>query len=336
MHISYTKTIKMQEENPKYIKVKIEELFNLQKIAKEFNLTAAELVAFHNQYCAIHELLPLSLPKYVEYIYLPPRNFLERDAKLLKSTKLILPEQLGNRTYGVMINFLPKDLKIHYKIKVKRTAEFLEIIKEKTYINNLEINQTIEQLFEKAEQVLYPLQITTGEKGGLSQIINSEEIKNRWEKDCKPKLEDYYKSKTAENIINKLDKSFKDLNAKKEFLERNLFYKLFFQPLYTSYPDFFKQKRMQIYFSSVKNEINYHADYTLEKEFTRGDKIALRISGKEEGNIINENIEKGDIELLYKFHKKSKEIFSITGFASAIENGAPHKIDFQLYELQNS
>ena len=326
----------MHEENPKYIKVKLEELFNLQKIAKEFKLTTAELVAFHNHYCAIHELLPLSLPKYVEYIYLPPKKFLERDKKLLKSTKLTLPEQLGNRTYGVMINFLPKDLNIHYKIKVKRTAEFLEIIKEKTYINNLEINQTIEQLFEKAEQVLYPLQIITDEKGRLSQIINSEQIKNRWEKDCKPQLEEYYKSETAENIISNLDKCFKDLNAKKKLLERNLFYKLFFQPLYTSYPDFFKQKRLHIYFSSISNEIIYGADYTLEREFSRGDKIALRISGREEENIFYENIEKGKIELLYKFHKKSNEIFSITGFASAVENGVPHKIEFQLYELQNS
>ena len=326
----------MSKKEEKYSKVKTEGVFNLNQTAKEFNLTTAELVAFHNQYCAIHELLPLSLPKYVEYIYLPTKNFLERDIKLLKSTKLTLPEELSDKTYGVMINFLPKDLKIHYKIKVKRTAQFLEIIKEKTYINNQEINQTIEQLFEKAEQVLYPLQIITDEKGRLFQIINSEEIKKRWEKDCKPKLEDYYKSETAENIISKLDQSFEDLNEKKELLERNLFYKLFFQPLYTSYPDFFKQKRLQIYFSSISNEISYGADCTLGREFTRGDKIALRISGEEEGNIFNENIEKGEIELLYKFHKKSKEIFSITGFASAVEDGVPHKIVFQLYEMQNS
>lgn len=117
----------------KYIKVKTEGSFSLQDIAAEYDLTPVELVTFHNQHCTLHELLPLSLPKYVEYIYLPPQNFLERDQKLLKSINLSLPQQSSEKTYGVMLKFLPKDLNMHYIIKAKRTSQFLEITKEKTF-----------------------------------------------------------------------------------------------------------------------------------------------------------------------------------------------------------
>ncbi|MFC6269812.1 hypothetical protein [Frigoriflavimonas asaccharolytica] len=326
----------MTNEDNNYIKLKIEGIFKLKKVASEFNITSDDLVAFHNQFCDISELLPLNMPKHVEHVYLPAQNFKDRDVKLLKSTKLALPTVVSEKTYGVMLNFLPKDLKMHYKIKVKKENGFLEISKEKTYINNKEIEQTIEQLFEKAEQVLYPIQIATDEKGAIFKIINNEGIANHWEKDCKPMLVEYYKSETADNIIGKLDKSFKNLSSKKDLLERNLFYKLFFLPVYTNYPDFFKKDFLKIYFSGIKNVVNYTVEYSLEKEFTRGQKIALRISGKEEGNIFNKNSEKGEIDLLYKFHKESNAIFSITGFATAVENGIPHKIDFQLYELENN
>lgn len=179
----------MIKEEPEYIKLKIEGILNLQKTAEDHNLTSAELIAFHNQHCKLQELLPLSLPKHVDYIYLPPNNFLERDLKLLKSTILQIPEIKSEKTYGVVLNFLPKKLSIHYKIKVNRNGEFLEIIKEKTYVNNLEIDQTIEQLFEKAEQVLYPLQVSINSNGSINKILNSKEINDRWKKETEPGLD---------------------------------------------------------------------------------------------------------------------------------------------------
>ncbi|MBF8455553.1 hypothetical protein IV494_00020 [Kaistella sp. G5-32] len=326
----------MTKEEPKYIKLRTEGIFNLQNTAKEFNLTSAELVAFHNQYCGIHELLPLSLPKYVEYIYLPPKNFLERDIKLLKSANLQIPKIKSEKTYGVVLNFLPKELSIHYKIKVIRTGEIIEIIKEKTYVNNLEIDQTIEQLFEKAEQVLYPLKISTDINGGLSKILNSSEINDRWKREAESQLRKYYQSETGEEIINKLDQAFSDINKKRDMFDRNLFYKLFFLPIYQSYQNFKKDDYLSIYFAGISQEISYRIEYDLQKEFTRGDKIALNVTGKEEENIFNRNREKGEIDLLYKLHKETHEIFSITGSISAFEDGLECKIDFELYELKNS
>lgn len=326
----------MQENNQDYIKLKIEGIFKIKEVAEEFNMTSEDLVTFHNKFCDISELLPLNMAKHVEHVYLPTQNFKERDIKLLKSTNLLRPSAKSEKTYGVVLNFLPKKLSIHYKIKVNRNGEFLEIIKEKTYVNNLEIDQTIEQLFEKAEQVLYPLQVSINSNGSINKILNSKEINDRWKKEAEPQLRKYYHSDTGEEIINKLDQAFSDVNKKRDLLNRNLFYKLFFQPIYQSYQNFVKDDYLSIYFAGISQEISYKIEYDLQKEFTRGDKIALNVTGKEEENIFNKNREKGEIDLLYKFHKETHEIFSITGSISAFDDGIEYKIGFELYELKNS
>lgn len=54
-----------------YIQLKTEGLLNLEALSDEYGMTAEELVDFHNRHCSISQLLNISLPKYVEYIYIP-------------------------------------------------------------------------------------------------------------------------------------------------------------------------------------------------------------------------------------------------------------------------
>lgn len=315
-----------------YKKVKVKGILNLKEFSGEYDMTPEELVVFHNQYCSLQELLTLSLPKYVEYVYIPSDKFEIRDEKLLKSATLHLPTQIGEKVYGVIIKFLPKDLQIHYKIKVKRTPFYIELIKEKMYVNNQGIDKIIEQLFEKAEQVLYPLQISVKSNGRFDQIVNHESIAKRWKTDCLPKLKEYYQSETTDQILEQMDKSYADLNLKKDLFYRNIFYKLFFLPIYQGYPQFLKKSFLQIYFSGFSQEIGYETELALSREYTTGNKIVLKITGSEEDNPFNKNRTKGEVNLLYKLNRETGELFSITGYLSTYEKNTEYKIDFQLYE----
>ncbi|KIA86037.1 hypothetical protein [Kaistella jeonii] len=326
----------MKKDDLGFIKLKIEGVFNLQQVASEYNLTSLELVTFHNRFCSIAELLPISLPKHVEYVYLPAQNFQVREVRLLKSTTLNLPKNVTVKKYGVLIKYLPKELQIHYQVNVKHNSEFVEITKEKTYVNDQEIDQTVEQLFEKAEQALYPMQISTDQSGRLDHILNSKTIADNWKKDCEPKLREYYQSDTADKIFQKLDVAFSDLDTKLELLNRNIFFKLFFLNVYQNYSNVLKEDFKSIYFANLKEDITFKTKYNLEKEYTTGDKIALNITGYEEENIFNKDREKGKLDLVYKFHKETHEIFSIIGFISAFEKNVEYKIIFQLYELEYS
>ncbi len=315
-----------------YKRVKVEDILDLKEFSAEYEMTPEEFLNFHNKHCSFQELLTLSLPKYVEYVYIPADKFETRDQKLLKSTTLDLPVVSSEKTYGVVIKFLPKNLQIHYRIKIKRTPFHLELTKEKTYVNNQEIDKVIEQLFEKAEHVLYPLQISVKKNGGFENIINHEEIAKRWKADCLPKMKDYYQSETTDQILIQMDKVYANINLKKEMLGRNLFYKLFFLPVYGSYPQFFKKDFLQVYFSGLTQEIGYETELVLNKEYTTGNKIALKITGTEDENLFNKNRTKGEADLLYKLNKETGEIFSITGYLSTFEKNTEYKIDFQLYE----
>jgi hypothetical protein len=320
----------------KIAKVKIEGIFNLEIFSAEYGMTPEEFLNFHNKNCSFQELLTLSLPKYVEYVYIPADKFETRDRKLLKSTTLDLPDVFSEKIYGVVIKFLPKDLQIHYRIKIKRTPFYMELTKEKTYVNNQEIEQIIEQLFEKAEQVLYPLQISVKKNGGLDNIINHEQIANRWKTDCLPKLKDYYQSETTDQILKQLDQAYANLNLKKELFERNIFYKLFFLPIFRGYTSYEAATDLDVYFSSLNKNVQYDTKYLLNKEYTKGGKIALKIEGNEDENGFNKGENKGKLNFLYKLEKNTYEIFSIDGYCTVYERKQEHKVHFEMYKLNNS
>ncbi|HAY3550013.1 hypothetical protein KRE47_02560 [Elizabethkingia meningoseptica] len=320
----------------KYEKIKVEETLDLEKIAQRYGMATDELLRFHNQHCKLHELLTLTLPKYTEFLYIPHEVFEKYESKLLKNSTLTLPDTDSSKVYGVVIKFLPKDIEIHYKIRIKRTQNSVEITKEKTYVNNQEVDKIVEQIFEKAEQVLYPLHIITDSGGDIIKISNAAEIAKRWTSDQRPKMKEYYVSEVADALLKQLDHVFKDINAKNELLSRNIFYKLFFLPVYKSYPHFSKRDLLQFYFPGIPREASYEVQYTLEQYYTRGNKIILRIEGEEEGNLMNENLEKGKVDLHYKLHKDTREIFSIEGTISVIEKGKEYKTELRLYEQHNS
>jgi hypothetical protein len=319
-----------------YKKVKVEGILNLKEFSAEYEMTTEEFLNFHNKHCSFQELLTLSLPKYVEYVYIPADKFETRDQKLLKSTTLDLPVVSSEKTYGVVIKFLPKNLQIHYRIKIKRTPFHLELTKEKTYVNNQEIDKVIEQLFEKAEQVLYPLQMSVKKDGGLQNIINHEEIAKRWKTDCLPKMKDYYQSETTDQILKQLDLAYANLNLKKEMFERNIFYKLFFLPVFRGYTRYEASTDLNVYFSSLNKNVQYNTKYLLNKEYTKGGKIALKIEGNEEENGFNKGENKGELNFLYKLEKNTYEIFSIAGYCTVYEREQEHKVHFEMYKLNNS
>lgn len=99
------------------------------------------------------------------------------------------------------------------------------------------------------------------------------------------------------------------------------------------YPNFSKEGSLELYFANIQQNILYNAQFILEKEYTRGTKIALRITGQEQNNGFVEKSNKGIIELLYKLNKDSQELFSITGFASTFDKGKEIKIEVQIFEI---
>lgn len=227
-----------------YTKLKIEGNFNVEKFSEEFKMSPLDLVAFHNKHCEIHELLSVSLPKYIEYLYLPTDAFIERDRQLLKSSSLHLPSIHSHKKYGVVFLFSPKKLQIQYEVNVKRKANFLEITKEKTFVNNQVVNKLIEQLFENAEQTLYPIQILQRQNGEVEKIENHGEIFQRWKQSGLPRLKKYFQSEITDEIINKFNKIFENIDDKRNLITQNLFLIYLFPLLFINTTLSFQNKEL--------------------------------------------------------------------------------------------
>lgn len=316
-----------------YIKLKINGLLDLEVFSKEYHISKEEIIKFHNQYCEIGEILPLHLPKYVPFLYLPRKNFENRNLEFVKTNDLQYPLGKSEKKYGVVIKYLHSNTQIHFDVNVKRDGNLVEINKGKNYINNAEVENIIEKLFEKAEQAIYPLKITVDKKGSFSTIENENEIQERWEKEYFPKLKEYYVGEMAESILKKIDLTFKNLKSKQSYFSKSVFYKLFFLPVYQIYSGYRKEDVFSFYFANIQGDIVYDVNYTLDKEYTRGNKIALRISGNERDNFLLEKSEKGSVNWLYKFQKDTHELFSVTGSVSTFDKGKELKIEVQMFEI---
>jgi len=316
-----------------FIKLKINGLLDLEALSKEYQISKEEIIKFHNQYCEIGEILPLHLPKYVPFLYLPKRNYENRNSEFVKTSDLQYPVGISQKKYGVVIKYLHSNTQIHFEVDVKRDGHLVEINKGKNYINNAEVDNIIEKLFEKAEQAIYPLKITVDKKGGFSKIENENEIKERWEKDYFPKLKEYYVGETAEEILKKMDLAFRNLKSKQAYFSQSVFYKIFFLPVYQMYSGYSKNENFDFYFANIQSDIVFNLKYALNKEYTRGGKIALRISGNETNNTLNEKPEKRSVDWLYKFQKDTHDLFSIEGFVSTFQKGKELKIEVQIFEI---
>ena len=317
----------------RYIKLKINGILDLEVLSKEYQIDKEEMVKFHNQHCKVGEILPLYLPKYVPFLYLPKEIVENRNLDFVKTSALKYPALPSAKKYGVIIKYLHSNTQIHFEVDVKRNGYWVEIIKGKNYINNTEVENIIEKLFEKAERAIYPLQIAVNKDGSFSKIENESEIQERWKKEYFPEMKAYYVGETAEKLLKHVDQTFKNLKSKQNYYAQSTFYKLFFLPVYQTYSSYSKIEFFSFYFSNIQRDVIYNVKYTLDKEYTRGSKIALRISGEEDEDLMRRESGKGSADWLYKFQKDTHDLFSITGSVSTFDNGKELVVEVQMFEI---
>lgn len=319
-----------------FIRVKTKGYNTLEDLAKEYGISMQELVSFHNERCRVSEMLSISFPRYLEYVYMPADKYVVRQDITLASTALRLPVINSDKVYGVLIKYEPKELQIHYKINVSRTPQSLVLSKERVFVNNKGVERIVEQMFEKVDKTLYPLKITINADGGINNIVNTKEIKTRWDEDTLPKLQQYYQSEVSDSLIKKFDVVFKDLDNKSDSIKRNLFYEFYLGSIYRNYSQFTYSSELKVYFASLSRMVVYQVNITLGNRYTENGKVVLKIEGIEEEDFFNQDRDKGKINIQYKLHKESHEIYSIIATMSSYDEGIEHKINFQLFEQKNN
>lgn len=90
------------------IRIEIKDITNLDSLSREYDLSKEELIAFHNQHCALHEIIPGNLPKYLKYIYIPADKESKRKEKSLLASQIALPDTSQEGSMVSEIDYLTK------------------------------------------------------------------------------------------------------------------------------------------------------------------------------------------------------------------------------------
>lgn len=151
---------------------------------------------------------------------------------------------LFTRTYGVAIEMYDgqKDKKSQVQFEAEITMrKFLEegcleykIKKNHIFINKRTPKTLVEKLSVKTLEALYPLEIQTTLKNELQQIINHEEILERWQK-IKMQLQKEYIGKAITQYINAFETKISNNYILLQSLKHEVFYTLLFHDIYAHY-----------------------------------------------------------------------------------------------------
>ncbi|MDR2237049.1 MAG: hypothetical protein LBE92_13085 [Chryseobacterium sp.] len=317
------------------IKIEIRDLVDIDSIAEEYNISKKELISFHNRNCALHELLPESLPKYISSIYIPVEKYTQWKEKQLPASRIDRPGISEKLTYGVLINQKSSELQISYLIDIHRFAEHkASVYRQKLEVNNHDVEFMVEKLMETAGEALYPIHLSLDRKGKPDAIENGEDIQARWKETFRPKIKQYYEGEVTDGLISQIDHFYDTIKNGLGSLQRNIFYPVFFLPVYDSYPDHEKKERLDFYFPSFGETVSYDAVFSLQKTFTEKGRMLVRIKGEQYYEEISLDEDKGKIDLVYQLDKETRNIFSVTGSLSTFYDNQEVKIDIEIYRQE--
>ena len=317
------------------IKIEIKDLVDIDVISKEYDISKHDLISFHNRNCALHELLPEQLPKYISSIYIPVEKYNQWKEKQLPASRIHLPGASEKLTYGVLIRQQPSELQMDYLIDIQRQAENkISVSRQKLYVNSNEVGMMVEKMMESAGEALYPIKMSLNKRGKPERIDNAEEIQARWTDVCRPGIRQYYVGEVADGLIARFDHFYENIEKNIESLQRNIFYPLFFMSLYDSYPDYQKKERLDFYFPSFGETVFYDAVFSLQKIFTDRGRMIVQIKGEQYYDEISLDEDKGKIDLVYQLDKGGN-IFSLTGTLSTFYDNQEIKIGIEMYRQES-
>lgn len=313
-----------------YHTYKIKPKDTLASIAKELGLDINELKAYHNQRTELYGQIKQKLPYFLQEIYVPPKGYgLKNGKEVWLDNSINEPDTLNepffgklNRvhteksiTYEVLkvITTGNKKLTIKYQVCVQfykldyESNNFVSIdIVSKTYINNKEPDLIAEEMAMACSKALYPIEFKINTNGLLQDIQNHEEILKRWKKQKEENLR-YFKGKVAENYMNLFEQNIKSKEKLFDSLQKDWFYKTYFNDIYTVYGEGFNIN-VPTDFPILPHQENII--YTVDRTatiFLKSNRLKIQINGSNKNKNTTEN-SKGKYNAIYNLSQKNHVI----------------------------
>jgi hypothetical protein len=266
------------------------------------------------------------------------------------------PENV-KRTYGIVLQTTKnqKKIQIHYKFEVLFLKQdfdnyfYFKGNKQQVYVDEKQPDLLFDEIADACGKVLYPLEIKVSPYGGIVNITNHKEIKERW-KDQKGKISKSYKGKEIEALLQKMDMMVADFYTIKNTIQHEWFLKLFFSPIHNSYGSPKEKTEIALklipYQPAIPYEVEQFVTYT--PGGTKGllyHQIGTCCDIRTEEDIWKGNLfsvqpveqkAKGKVHITYEIYKNSPVFDRILGNCwLQLPSGYTQETTIEIYNLKN-
>lgn len=212
--------------------------------------------------------------------------------KTIVATHLYLPSMVpGEREYhySFIKKSLDKEKILSFDITCIHNGQtndefkrpIVKINRSNLLVNKEKPNDTlIGELLYHSSQALFPLRLSINSYGYLKDICNHPEILERW-KSFIPRFQNYYESGKAVMLLNRIGKIYKDVDYLRDSLRKDLFFTLFFFPVYGDYGIGRVSSILDYEFNFISGQkVKYSLELEILNEYTGNEKIKIIVSGK--------------------------------------------------------
>jgi hypothetical protein len=276
-----------------------------------------------------------------------------------KDTAIQLNAFSPTRAYGFTCQNFENDTLIstlHYEVDVLCTQSannnfFFDVNRKQVYIDNSAPDLKIEQIADACSQALFPMRVKVSQEGNMMDIINHNDIKERWIP-IKERLLKYYKGNIITEILLKIETTLVNKSLLKDAIGEMWFFHLYFKPLYTLYKP--QESLHSIWESPVFGNqiITYDIQQSIEEYYSVSDKIFINIKGRSiDERSIKEVLNRcsypkstlagmkvkpleSQMEVQYKLYGEDRSIFSIIGtYQTTITDKKQRTTQVEIYHL---
>ncbi|MEN4759686.1 hypothetical protein ABEG63_05035 [Chryseobacterium sp. C39-AII1] len=191
------------------------------------------------------------------------------------NTLRIKPEEIQQRKYGVSVKYFTNDeqipsKRVDYDIVVDLQIEghkgFLILNKENILYDQHPSDSMSEILSDAISRSFYPIKTHINEKGiSSNEIINHDEIKERWIKERSKILEKYSGASLTDFFLT-VDKKLDNKANLEKNLQHDWFWNLFFHPKFIDYGET-RKAEIPLYLSVIpyKPPLKFNGTQTIHK-----------------------------------------------------------------------
>lgn len=135
------------------------------------------------------------------------------------------------KSYGVQIKYA-EDKEMRYVVTIAYISSIdqdyhCKIERKQVFINGEQPNRLIDKLAEQSMDKIYPIDFKISPFSGIKEILNSDEVKERWNTSLKD-LKREYRGDFADQYFEQINQTLTDQDTFFEALKNEMFYSLVF------------------------------------------------------------------------------------------------------------